>query len=130
MAKVHTGITFEEALALTELTAEEPILGLVERANELRRRYHGDKVDLCSIVNAKSGACAEDCAFCAQSLHYQKSLETKVDIYGMKSVDEILAFAKASEAAGAHRFCIVTSGGALNGRDFETALEATRRIRS
>jgi len=58
-------ITFDEALALGELTSQEDILALVERAWEARQERFGDSTDLCSLVNAKSGGCAEDCGFCA-----------------------------------------------------------------
>lgn len=122
---MSSGISFQEALELTELHDPGEILALVERANEVRREYRGRSVDLCSIVNAKSGACEEDCAFCAQSAHH----DTNVDVYPMKSVEEIVAHAKAAEEAGAHRFCIVTRGRSLPPADFEIALRATERIR-
>jgi len=118
------GITFQEALELTEIRDEPDVLDLVHRAGELRRKRHGNSMDLCSIVNARSGQCEEDCAFCAQSAHHS----AHVDVYPMMSVDEILSHAKAAEEAGAHRFCIVTRGRSLTGADFDTALQATLRI--
>jgi biotin synthase len=118
------GITFDEALRLAELHGPSQIMPLVERANWLREEEQGRHIDLCSIVNARSGNCSEDCAFCVQSAHHP----TGVDAYPMKSPQEILAHARAAEEAGAHRFCIVTSGKSLPERDFQMALEALRLI--
>ncbi|GIX07926.1 MAG: biotin synthase [Candidatus Poribacteria bacterium] len=69
-------IEFEEALRLIELEDPEAILFLMAWANRIRRRFRGDQVHLCSIVNAKSGGCPEDCIFCAQSVHYQTGIKT------------------------------------------------------
>ena len=60
-------ISFDEALALGELTGHDEIGELVERAWRVRQENFGDSTDMCSLVNAKSGGCAEDCGFCAQS---------------------------------------------------------------
>ncbi|MBI4320171.1 MAG: biotin synthase BioB [Chloroflexi bacterium] len=121
---MSSGISYEEALGLTGLHGREEIVALVDRADEVRRKHRGNRVDLCSIVNAKSGRCEENCLFCAQSAHHS----AHVDVYGMKSADEIVVHAKAAEEAGAHRFCIVTRGRTLPPADFAIALEATRRI--
>lgn len=64
-------ITREEALWLFNLESTADILDLLAWANRLRERFKGNKVHLCSIVNAKAGACSENCSFCAQSSHYQ-----------------------------------------------------------
>lgn len=119
-----SGISFQEALDLTRVREKQVILDLVQRAGEVRRKHRGNSMDLCSIVNARSGQCEEDCAFCAQSAHHS----AHVDVYPMMSVEEILSHARAAEEAGAHRFCIVTRGRSLTGGDFETALRATERI--
>ncbi|MBI2954628.1 MAG: biotin synthase BioB [Chloroflexi bacterium] len=121
---MSSGITFEEALELTRLQGRDEILQLLDRANEARKQHRGNSVDLCSIVNAKSGRCEEDCVYCAQSAHHG----AHVDVYGMKSPDDIIAHAKAAEEAGAHHFCIVTKGRSLPPADFEIALRATERI--
>ncbi len=118
------GITFEEALELSRLDDKDDILRLVERADEVRKQHRGNRVDLCSIVSAKSGRCEEDCLYCAQSAKYT----THIPFHEMKSVDEIVKHAKAGEEAGAHRFCIVTRGRSLPTDDFEIALRATERI--
>ena len=117
-------ITFEEALALGELTSEEDILALVERAWEARQERFGDSTDLCSLVNAKSGGCAEDCGFCAQSRY----AEADTPMHAMMEPDQILEHAKAAEAAGAHRFCMVTQGQGLSKRDFERIVEGAKLV--
>ena len=121
---MSAGISFQEALQLTKLHEKNEILELVDRANEVRKKYRANTVDLCSIVNAKSGRCEEDCIYCAQSAMYT----THTDVYEMKSVEAIVDHAKAAEEAGAHRFCIVTKGRSLPPADFEIALHATERI--
>lgn len=108
-------ISFDEALELAELSGEEPIAELVERAWRVRTERFGDATDMCSLVNAKSGGCAEDCGFCAQSRY----AEADTPMHAMMEPEQILEHAKAAEAAGAHRFCMVTQGQGLSKRDFE-----------
>jgi biotin synthase len=79
---------------------------------------------MCSLVNAKSGGCAEDCGFCAQS----RFAEADTPMHAMMSPEEILEHARAAEAAGAHRFCMVTQGQGLSKRDFERILEGARLV--
>jgi biotin synthase len=117
-------ITFEEALALTEIVESDvPILLAV--ANKVRDKFTGKAVDTCQIVNARSGNCSENCKFCAQSGHH----EVQLKVYPLMSEDEIVAAAKRAEAAGAYRFCIVTAGrGMAEDSDFDKILGAIRRI--
>jgi biotin synthase len=117
-------ISFDEALALGGLTDHEEIGDLVERAWAVRRENFGDSTDLCSLVNAKSGGCAEDCGFCAQSRY----AEADTPMHAMMEPDQILEHARAAEAAGAHRFCMVTQGQGLSKRDFEKILEGARLV--
>lgn len=121
-----SGISFDEAIELAAITSSSDILSLVARANALRTEVHGSGVDLCSIVNARSGNCSENCSFCPQSVHHS----SVIDKYPMKNVAEILRYAHAAEEAGAHRFCIVTSGKRLSRAELEIALEAISRIRN
>src|SRR6266516_7356357 len=117
-------VSFEEALALGELTDRQEIGALVERAWEVRKENFGDSTDMCSLVNAKSGGCAEDCGFCAQSRH----AEADTPMHAMMDPEQILEHARAAEAAGAHRFCMVTQGQGLSKRDFEQVLEGARLV--
>src|SRR5918998_1719009 len=112
-------ISREEALRLGELTDPVAIEALVERAWQARVERFDDSTDLCSLVNAKSGGCAEDCGFCAQS----RFAEAETPMHAMMSAEQILEHAKAAEAAGAHRFCMVTQGQGLSKRDFQNVLD-------
>jgi biotin synthase len=77
--------------------------------NKVRQKHQRQEVRLCSIVNAKSGRCSENCKFCAQSAHYK----TESPIYALKSLEELKENARAAQAAGASCFSIVTSGDQL-----------------
>jgi biotin synthase len=117
-------ITREEALELGALTDPKDIEALVERAWTARVEHFGDSTDMCSLVNAKSGGCAEDCGFCAQS----RFAEAETPLHAMMEPEQMLEHAKAAEAAGAHRFCMVTQGQGLSKRDFDKLLEGARLV--
>src|SRR5438046_200784 len=117
-------ITREEALQLGEITAHAEIEALVDRAWAARQEQFGDSTDMCSLVNAKSGGCAEDCGFCAQS----RFAEAETPMHAMMDPEQILEHARAAEAAGAHRFCMVTQGQGLSGRDFEKVVEGAKLV--
>jgi biotin synthase len=117
-------IDFEEALALGELTEHEDIERLVDVAWQVRQEGFGQSTDMCSLVNAKSGGCAEDCGFCAQS----RFADSPTPMHSMMEPDQILEHAKAAEAGGAHRFCMVTQGQGLSKRDFEKIVAGARLV--
>src|ERR1700678_2345348 len=117
-------ITREEALQLGEIEDHIQIEALVQRAWDARVQRFGDATDMCSLVNAKSGGCAEDCGFCAQS----KYAEAETPMHAMMEPEQILEHARAAEAAGAHRFCLVTQGQGLSKRDFEKVLAGARLV--
>jgi biotin synthase len=119
-------ISFSEALELAAVEGQEGITEIVERAWAVRTERFGDSTDMCSLVNAKSGGCAEDCGFCAQSRY----AEADTPMHAMMEPEQILEHAKAAEAAGAHRFCMVTQGQGLSKRDFEKILEGARLVAS
>src|ERR671922_2607071 len=117
-------ITEDEALRLGQITDHAEIEALIERAWEARVERFGDSTDMCSLVNAKSGGCAEDCGFCAQS----RFAEAETPMHAMMDPEQILEHARAAEAAGAHRFCMVTQGQGLSKREFEKVLEGARLV--
>ena len=117
-------ITRAEALRLGELEDAREIEALVERAWQARRSRFADATDMCSLVNAKSGGCAEDCGFCAQSRY----AEADTPMHAMMEPEQILEHARAAEAAGAHRFCMVTQGQGLSRRDFEKVVAGARLV--
>lgn len=98
---------------------------LREGANKIRKALCGNHVNLCSIVNGRSGRCSENCKFCAQSSHHH----TGAKEYDFLSEDEIAAECKCSEQNGVHRFSVVTAGRTLAGADFQSALDTYRRMR-
>jgi len=81
----------------------QPVEELAAAADAVRAHFGDGTVDACSIVNAKAGDCAEDCGFCAQSVHF----DTGIDTYGLLDPEEILAAARRAERDGAQRFGIV-----------------------
>jgi len=117
-------ITPEEASRLGQLQDPAEIEALVERAWQARVERFADSTDMCSLVNAKSGGCAEDCGFCAQSRY----AEADTPMHAMMEPEQILEHARAAELAGAHRFCMVTQGQGLSKRDFEKVLAGARLV--
>src|SRR5436853_1528033 len=117
-------ITREEALRLGEIEDHGEIEALIERAWKARVERFADSTDMCSLVNAKSGGCAEDCGFCAQS----RFADADTPMHAMMEPQQILEHARAAEAAGAHRFCMVTQGQGLSKRDFEKYLQGVRLV--
>lgn len=93
---------------------------LLESADKIREYFCGDKVDLCTIINGRSGRCGEDCKYCAQSAHNH----TNCEVYDFLPKEKILAEALANEKEGVDRFAIVTAGRSLSGEDFEKAIDA------
>lgn len=117
-------LTYDEALALTDIDESEVPL-LCGFANKIRDVFMGKEVDLCAIVNGRSGRCPEDCRFCAQSTHYNAQIET----YPLLDEAQILAAAQKSAADGATRFSIVTSGrGTEQDAEFPLIVQAIKRI--
>lgn len=97
---------------------------LLDEAGKLQKRFCGNLVDLCSIINGRSGRCSEDCKYCAQA----KRNHTGVDEYGFLPREQIFAAAEANEKAGVNRFSIVTAGRALKGKEFDEAIAAYQEM--
>ncbi len=109
-------ICFDEAMELTEI---EGIEDLFAAANRIRERFKGKKTDLCTIMNAKSGRCSENCKYCAQSGHYN----TGITDYPLVSIEDVLKLAKENEACGVKRFSLVTSGRTVSEEELEKLIE-------
>lgn len=93
---------------------------LCEGADRIREARIGEKVDLCSIINGRSGKCPEDCKYCAQSVHNH----TNCEVYDFLPEEDIVAACRVNEQEGVDRFSIVTAGKALTGEEFEKAIHA------
>lgn len=117
-------LTFSKAVYFSKLEGED-IIDLISLANKVRKDYAGEEMDLCSIINAKSGECVEDCHFCAQSIYY----DTNVSVYPLKSEEEILEAAKKAEDSKATRFCIVISGRRPDPKDFKKIVNILEKLR-
>lgn len=98
---------------------------LCKGADLIRKHFVGDKVDLCSIINGRSGRCPEDCKYCAQSAYNH----TDCEIYDFLPKERIMEACKLNEREGVDRFSIVTAGRALNGEEFDKAIEAYETMR-
>lgn len=115
---------------LTRLDDLTPLLqagleDLCAGADQIRKALRGAGYELCTIINARSGRCGEDCKFCAQSCHHQ----TQAQEYPFLEVEEIVRQGKRDEAAGVQRYSLVTAGRAVTGPELDQALAAYRRLR-
>ncbi|NTV15286.1 MAG: biotin synthase BioB [Desulfobulbaceae bacterium] len=86
----------------------------------------GSRVSLCSIINAKSGKCSEDCRFCVQSAHYP----TGAPVYPLKETAEVVAAAREAKSIGASRFSLVTSGRGPSRVELARIVELVQAIRA
>jgi len=119
------GATADEALRVASLPSSR-LFDVLAVTDKIRAHHKGVEVDLCAIVNAKSGLCAEDCTFCAQSSRY----ETGVEERPMAGPDDIARAAEHAEAIGAREFSIVTSGTRVAKRaDLDALTGALRAMR-
>ncbi len=96
-------LSFEQAL---ELATKSDLSKLCRAADELRLHFHGQDFDLCSIINARSGKCSEDCRYCAQSSHYI----TGAEHYSFIDEDVALGQSRENDGAGVERLSLVTAG--------------------
>lgn len=117
---IISGKQIDRDTALSLASDKADLWELLHGANKIREHFHHDKVHLCSIINAKSGACAEDCKFCAQSARH--SNEAKV--YPLVPKPEIRQGYQRTREIGAHGYSIVTSGNALDDDEISNIAEA------
>ncbi|HAR63299.1 MAG: biotin synthase BioB [Candidatus Margulisiibacteriota bacterium] len=117
-------ISLEEAELLINCSDAEVFL-LTSAANKIKSHFFGNKVKLCSLVNAKSGSCSENCSFCAQSAHFN----TDVAEFPLVSQSEIISEAERAAKHGATCFSVVTSGrGAADKNDFDAITNGIKGV--
>ncbi len=102
-----------------------PLPELLSLANKTRKEHLGSKLELCSIINAKSGYCNQDCKFCAQSTHHSTDIAT----HPLKKKEEIIKAAKKAKEIGVEKFGIVTSGNCLAPKELEEIILAISQIK-
>jgi biotin synthase len=120
------GLGLQDALRMHEIGIKNPY-GVFSAASEIRERFKGKSISLCAIINAKSGRCPENCAFCAQSAHHH----TDAPVYPLVSAREMIEEARRAKEEGAHMFGIVTSGTEIgSGEEWNDILRAVAGIRA
>ncbi len=118
-------VSFDEAMQLINVENEEDFDALLDAAREMTFHFNTDEPGLCSLINAKSNLCGEDCGFCSQSVQFN----TRVDTYALMEPQEVLEAALEFEKKGAKNFCVVTSGGALTEPEFNKVLDIYRLLK-
>ncbi len=119
-------ITMDEASKFIEMDNWPDVLHLASEATRIREKFTGKQVDLCALVNAKAGNCAENCGYCSQSAHFN----TEISSYPLMNPDQIVERARQAKEFGATRFCIVTAQRGLSDNDLPTLCEAVRRVKA
>ncbi len=114
----------EDVRALYDL----PLFALIDRAREIHKQHHADdEVQLCTLLSVKTGGCAEDCAYCPQSSHY----ETTVTPERMVDVERVLASARKAKELGSTRFCMGAAWREVkDGPAFDRVLDMVRGVKS
>lgn len=126
LARVLAGETLDEATlyALADVESEEGRRALRRGAAGITAKYAPRKFDFCSIINARSGRCPENCKWCAQSSHYNTGCEE----YGVVDRDESLRASEINADEGVSRFSLVASGRKVTGRDLDSVCDDIRAI--
>src|ERR1700687_221495 len=124
---VLDGATIERRAAEGILrTPSDELAALLSAAFQIRQHYHGRRVKICQLRNARSGLCPEDCHYCSQSA----ISDAAIPRYRLDSVPELLAGARRAVASGAKRYCMVTSGRGPSATDIARFTAVARSIKS
>lgn len=116
-------VTREEAHALFQFQGED-VYDLFYAAHKVRRHFHGNRVTFCSIIPAKFGNCSEDCAFCAQSAHF----DTGIEAHAMMEPKDVVAAITFARDNGASAFGIVNSGRGPTRKEWPQLMEVVRAV--
>jgi biotin synthase len=112
--------------ALSELSTQH-LDDLLYWANEIRKANFGNKVKMCSIVPGRLGGCSQDCAFCAQSLHYDTAIDKTPQVL---DDEQIMAAAVEAKQKGVPNFGIVYSGKKVSQQELDRLIALTERIKT
>lgn len=110
----------DELLKLYDMNLED----LISKAEKITKENFNNKVEVCSIISAKTGKCGENCKYCSQSIHNH----TNIVCHPLLEVEEVRQAALRAKGNGASRFCIVTSGRSESGEDFKKILEMIKAV--
>jgi len=124
--RVLEGVAISRDQALSVASApDDELLAVLHAAFRIRSRYHGRKVRLHLLQNAKSGVCPEDCMFCSQSLRHESTVEQ----YGMQNVDELIEGADSANDSGAVTYCIATATRGPSALEIDTICSAVASLK-
>lgn len=116
----YTRLSREEYIALWEKPLEE----LIEISSNITKSNFSNEVEACSIISAKTGACSENCKYCAQSSYNNAEIEC----HPLLDVETVVKAALSAKENGATRFAIVTSGKSPIKKDFPKILEMVKAV--
>jgi biotin synthase len=107
---------------------DQPLTELLFQAQTVHRQFHDPtKVQMCTLLSVKTGACPEDCSYCPQSAHHDSELDTEA----LMDVDSVLAAAREAKESGSTRFCMGAAWREVReGEQFDSVLEMVRGVRS
>lgn len=117
-------LSAKDAFSLVSIKGAD-LFGLFSAASEIREKFRRNRIDLCSIINAKSGACSEDCSYCAQS----SRSKAEIPVHPLLKESGIMEKALEAKEAGVRRFCIVTSGRKAGARELKEIASIVKKIR-
>lgn len=123
-ALLNKGVTRDDALCILNLEYKF-LPQLMSWTDRVRQTFNGNTVDLCSVINARSGGCPEDCSFCSQSVYSSSDITT----YPLLPADTVIEGARTAKANGASKFCLATSGNGIgNKKELDKICEIISRI--
>lgn len=127
LKRVLNGETLDEKTlyALTDINSPAGIEALLDSARQITERFCPRKFDSCSIVNARSGKCSENCKWCAQSAHFS----TGCDTYDIVPADEARRIARYNAERGVGRFSLVASGRAVVGKALDQMCQILKDVK-
>ena len=114
-----------DAFSIAEITGPD-IFDLFASANKIRHHFRGNTIGLCSIINAKSGACPEDCSFCAQSSRSKANIEA----YPLLKKETVLQKAREAKKTDVKRFSLVTSGRKVSAKELSKIVDMITEMRT